>query len=121
MGLSHEDRREQANVFAEAMEIYEERSAARGQLWKEFDERDAAVHIRSKAARLYVAVENPDADGADAEALDSALDLINYAAFAVRHIRNRSLRPSVTENGVEVERTDATARPLSGAEDQPHG
>lgn len=78
---SQDDRNRHARVLEDALEIYVERSKERGQLWKDFDPEDAALHIKSKSARV-LAIE---ARGQDAE--DDALDLINYAVFYIRHKR----------------------------------
>lgn len=87
-----EDNIEQLSVFVDALDIYDERERTRGGLWKEFSVVDAGHHLKSKAARLFVAATFdrstlPDEEfpELDSEIKDSALDAINYAAFAERH------------------------------------
>lgn len=84
---------QQVAVLNKVLGIYLDRSKTRGELWAEFDVHDALHHCKSKLARAQAAVGRlelgPVMDSPDtvhAEALDSLYDLINYAAFAVRHL-----------------------------------
>lgn len=88
----------QGSIFDRALAKFDERNEVRRDLWAEFDEADALHHARSKVARLQAMIKTPPwSDGLDDEAIslvrpelreefvDDALDLINYAAFAIRH------------------------------------
>lgn len=99
---------QQLEVLAAAMDIYEERSRVRGETWAEFDYHDCIHHLRSKLARLQNAAQllarlgatsgdpavDPDETRDRYDELvdameDDALDVINYAAFLVRHLTGR--------------------------------
>lgn len=94
-GLGYEpcdDNIKQFDVFLEALDVYIERTKTRGQLWKDFNVQEMAMHLRSKGARIQTAAGiSPDsqseADGLSEEIRDSSVDAINYAAFAERHRR----------------------------------
>lgn len=94
MSLSPESRAQQERIFNHCLEIYEHRTAVRGELWSEFDLFDALHNCKSKLARANAAanalaataIEAPGRDLIIDEALDSLLDLINFAAFSIRHI-----------------------------------
>lgn len=73
---------EQFAVLAEALELFMERDAHHRSLWKEYGATDTAHHCKSKAMRLNVE---------PAEHLDDAMDLINYAVFTVRNVREGRL------------------------------
>lgn len=77
--------RQQLDVLLRAFKIYVNRNEQRGDLWAQFDAADATHHVRSKAARLMHSITQPT-PSSEAEALDSALDGINYNAFAARHL-----------------------------------
>jgi hypothetical protein len=77
--------RQQLDVMFRALKIYVNRNEQRGDLWASFDVADATHHVRSKAARLMHSVTQPT-PSAEAEALDSALDGINYNVFAARYL-----------------------------------
>lgn len=99
---------QQVEVIAEALDIYQERSKVRGETWAEFDHHDCIHHMSSKLARLKNAaqllaalpVRDDLGPGAEVERVervdalvsameDDALDMINYAAFLVRHLTGR--------------------------------
>lgn len=86
---------EQMGVFMEAMEIFVERDALRGGLWREGGPEDSAHHLKSKAMRImtglaqYIGTE-PQSPSEELD--DEGLDAINYAAFAVRNLRIRRRR-----------------------------
>jgi hypothetical protein len=78
-----ETNRQQVMAMIMALTVFEERNALRGDLWAQFDLEDAAHHLRSKSARMQHLGRgglNPP------EALDDAIDAINFAVFCVRHI-----------------------------------
>lgn len=81
---------QQFDVFSRALEVFKERSHVRGDLWAKFDIKDAQTHIASKLARITAAVERYQRGDAGKQAIedaisDDAIDIINYAAFIVRH------------------------------------
>jgi hypothetical protein len=82
---------EQRSVFEEALAIHAARTGTYGLLWQEDAPLDQSFLVKHKAKRLnkvlldaHVRGEDPD-PGATAEA---ALDLINYAGFILRLVRN---------------------------------
>src|SRR4051812_42477828 len=93
---------QQLEVLASALDIYEERSRVRGETWAEFDHHDCIHHLSSKLARLKNAAQllagraaaasrGDEVDETVTDELlsameDDALDVINYAAFLVRHL-----------------------------------
>lgn len=79
--MSQQDLQQQLAIFDDAQLIYIKRSKERGQMWKEMGIDDAVHHLKSKAERVFVLHHN------DMDAEDDALDLINYAAFFLRHKR----------------------------------
>jgi hypothetical protein len=86
MGLEDsQTNRRQLGVMNEALLIFQERERSRGGLWMQTGYPDSALHIKSKALRLNQAVAMGAAEGE--EAIDEALDVINYAAFYVRNAR----------------------------------
>lgn len=72
---------DQMAICARALRIYVEREEQYGGMWKQFDADDAAHQAVQKATRMRAILSK--ADGA---AIDSALDVIIYAGFYVRHI-----------------------------------
>lgn len=89
ISTSHE---QQASVLDRALAIFDERNRLRLDVWAQFDEDDALFHIKSKLARLeslsgQMFYKNDDREGPGVREafIDDALDIINYAVFAVRH------------------------------------
>lgn len=81
---------QQFDVLVRGFEIFRERSQSRGDLWKDFHIQDATHHIASKLARITAAVQRADQGILGQQEFeqitaDDALDIINYAAFIVRH------------------------------------
>jgi hypothetical protein len=76
----------QAAVLMEAFDKFYERNAKRVDLWKQFGWEDSALHLRSKAARIALALDK-GLDIDPEELLDDAIDIINYAVFFVRNVR----------------------------------
>jgi len=77
----------QLHVMTEAMAIFQEHTDRLGELWREVEPEDTAHHIRHKAQRVFHAEVNGaerDRESLEDFGRDSALDLINYAAFYVR-------------------------------------
>lgn len=92
MSLTPESRDQQRAVFDNCINIYEDRTFVRGELWSKFDAADALHNCQSKVARaeaavdLQAATEGERETALKEEAIDSLYDLINYAAFAIRHL-----------------------------------
>ena len=76
--------RDHWNVFIEAHKIHVERTKVRGDLWRVDGIVKMAMVAEDKARRIRYALEN----GLDPE-LDDAYDLVNYAAFVARLIKER--------------------------------
>lgn len=77
---------EQMSVFLDCMQLFQERNAKYGDLWKEYGWRGNLLHVQSKAARVRkVWWDSKDPFGHNAD-IDDALDLINYAAFFIRNV-----------------------------------
>lgn len=87
----------QCSVFSEALVIYEDRYEVRGDLWQEADQpEDLIRHMENKLLRAKSALKAHPGKSNEAvrlEAEDSLLDLINYAAFALRWARAPMPRP----------------------------
>jgi hypothetical protein len=79
----------QLSVFAMAMQIYEVREVKRGGLWKEFGPEDKLMHLRDKLRRTERIWENYQSNGDDPLLVDvdDALDILNYAAFFIRQVK----------------------------------
>lgn len=82
---------EQQRVFDEALEIHADRTKTYGMLWQEDAPLDQSFMVKHKAKRLnkvlldaHVRGEEPDAEATS----DACLDLINYAAFVLRLVRD---------------------------------
>lgn len=88
--------RQQKEVLEMSLNIFIARSRNRGDLWAEFGPEDSEHHMKSKLARVGVmlpklkaeTLKGPGSPYEDikGEVLDDLYDLINYAAFTVRHI-----------------------------------
>jgi hypothetical protein len=74
-------------ILLEAAEIFKERDEQYRGLWRRFGWLDSLFHIRHKAFRLFRKVEEGDT-GWSPKDTDNALDLINYAVFAIRNGRD---------------------------------
>lgn len=93
---------QQKHVLQEALGIFVQRSNIRGDLWAQFNSEDSLHHCRSKIARVEAIIKGldvgrfaGDVGTAKAEAVDDLLDLINYAAFTVRHLTGEKPIPMV--------------------------
>jgi len=88
LGLKQTDTNvDQLHVMVEALAIFQEHTDRLGELWREVEPEDTAHHIRHKAQRVFHAEVNGaerDRESLEDFGRDSALDLINYAAFYVR-------------------------------------
>lgn len=93
--LENDSERKQLITLMRALDAFKERNALRADLWAEFDCRDSLHHADSKLARAHRAISalrelseaSPDRIRAITfEAEDSLIDLINFAAFTLRHI-----------------------------------
>lgn len=99
----------QARTLVEAFQVFCDRNEVRRDLWREAGAEDAAQNAKSKVLRLPRHVERLaeavkyeeeqpgdaaagfDVELAQDEAVDDGLDLINYAAFFVRNVREGRL------------------------------
>ena len=81
-------------VFWEALQIYRARHGRYGDAWTRYGWLDSLFHIRNKTTRMdFEFYHHPPEDHAEALArLDNPLDLINYAAFFIRNVRNDNER-----------------------------
>ena len=78
---------EQLLVLQEAFEKFQERNKKYKDLWKKGGWLDSAHHIRSKSERI-VNLLSTGATLEEAELhIEDAVDLINYAAFFIRNVR----------------------------------
>lgn len=96
----------QNSIMQEALAIKDERARVRGEVWRTFDEVDSIHHMKSKVARVDAARQimtdnGPHLDDSlgmseEAEdeirqaAIDDCHDIINYAAFTIRHLRGET-------------------------------
>lgn len=93
----------QGAIFDEALAIKDERGKVRGEVWRQFDAVDSIHHMKSKVARVDAARcmlsddEKDDGpmgphgrDEVKAAAIDDCHDIINYAAFTIRHLRGET-------------------------------
>ncbi len=96
-------------VLQKALDIYIQRSTVRGELWAGSTVETMLYDASSKLARARGAVQmlsgfhspdDPRAEPYREEALDSLADLINFAAFAHRHITGE--KPDVPSLGYEA-------------------
>jgi len=78
---------DQVKFMLQAMAKFDERNARYNDLWQQGGVQDSAHHAKSKALRLMWATD-PDTQGnmTDADLVDDAIDLINYAVFFLRNL-----------------------------------
>lgn len=76
------------NVMCEALVVHGERSAAYGDHWRENGALDNLNHGIRKLRRQRAILEAGSGEGFAKGGDDDAIDAINYAAFAVRNMRN---------------------------------
>jgi hypothetical protein len=80
----------QLDVMVSAMEIFQERTQAHGDLWKEGPSLEQAFQVKHKAHRMLNAALRRHCEGESEDnellLIDSALDLINYAVFTIRQL-----------------------------------
>lgn len=77
---------EQFNVLAEAFNEFLKKNAKYKDLWKKGGWQDSAHHVRHKAARVAMVLDEQH-DMAAGEVIEDAIDLINYAVFFIRNAR----------------------------------
>jgi hypothetical protein len=97
--MPSEDQVQHLGVLAEAMDIFIEKDALRGDMWRQYPPSDKIREIRERADRLTsantilarMAEENGDThangDLVEETLISDALDTINYAAFLIKQIR----------------------------------
>lgn len=78
------DMEAQVRVFTAALQVYSERDKVHNGLWKKDEPNELSGQALHKAKRLdhhcRPGQENPH------QAMEDALDLINYAAFTIRRL-----------------------------------
>lgn len=77
----------QRDILERALEIHAQRSTVYGMLWKEDKPLDQSFMVKHKAKRLNKVLLDAHVRGVDPDpeaVAESALDLINYAAFILR-------------------------------------
>lgn len=95
-------------VFQKSLSIYVERSEVRGEAWAGASAEVMLYDCNSKLARARAALtfmnsldkDSSTIEKAKDEAIDSLQDLINFAAFAIRHITGE--KPDVEPLGYEA-------------------
>lgn len=94
-----EDNRNQLRVMVEAVQVYDKRSAVYGQLWQQYGALSNLLSVARKADRLME--EWWHNDGAPPvmhkDALDDAVDLLNYTVFFMRNARVLNVLGSVPD------------------------
>lgn len=98
--LPTEDIVAQTKVFLEALTIMDNRSAAYGEVWRQYGARSNILSVARKVDRIMHAWWFNTDDGAamlSKGVLDDALDLMNYCAFFLRNAKalNVEGRPPV--------------------------
>lgn len=77
-------------VLLEAFDIYLDRNAKHGSLWKKFGWMDSIVSVRGKAARTvqqwWGDLGSTRRGGMSAD-LDDPIDLINFCVFLINNVR----------------------------------
>lgn len=83
--------RKQLEVFVEALRIFESRNAAYGDVWMQYGALSNLLSVARKVDRTMEAWWH-DSPGElpvmHKDALDDAIDLINYAVFFIRNARD---------------------------------
>lgn len=82
---------DQLKVFLEALEIYDSRTSAYGQVWKQYGALSNLLSVARKTDRLMEYWWH-DQDMVEVpllhkDSLDDAIDLINYTIFFIRNAR----------------------------------
>lgn len=97
--------REQAVVFVKALQKNAGRERTYGGLWREYGLEDCANNAKSKSVRmvhharqLETMAPAPDALQQHDDAMDDAIDLINYGAFAARLIDEHAVKNGLVPN-----------------------
>lgn len=78
-------------ILLEAFDVYLERNARYRDLWKDYGAQDSAHHCKSKALRMYQDLMMNTLGPFDP---DDAIDLVNYAVFTIRNVRDGRLASS---------------------------
>jgi hypothetical protein len=96
---------EQSEVFEKCLEINEDRSAAYGDVWRNYGAVSNLLSAARKVDRLmetwWDGLINGTAPGIHKDALDDAYDAINYLAFFIRNATDGNF------TGERPERPDA--------------
>ena len=75
---------EQLLIMLDSFYIYQERDAVRGDMWRAFPPSDKIRELKERALRIAAAYE---LGGASDVIVEDAQDIINYATFLIRQIR----------------------------------
>lgn len=81
---------EHQDVLDEALAIYKERNARYGDAWRRSGWRGTLTDLRRKIERAWSFLWHADpeqVDGPDDIDVDDLMDIINYAVFSIRAIR----------------------------------
>lgn len=92
-----DDLAQHQKVLDEAFDIFTDRSASRGDMWRHFPIRDKVRELRERVARIEMAINmipytppgrEPDRHltAMRGEIRADAIDMINYAAFLIKQI-----------------------------------
>jgi hypothetical protein len=93
----NDDEYQHVMVFVEAFDLFRERSAFRGDMWRQFPPSDKIRELRERVSRIEMAVnmshivpQGRNAEGhmeaMKREIRSDAIDIINYATFLVKQI-----------------------------------
>lgn len=103
--VRNEDNLHQLKVMMEAVETYAQRSEIYGQLWQQYGALSNLLSVARKADRLMGEWwhTNGAPPSMHKDALDDAIDLLNYTTFFIRNARvmnlfgSRPPRPSLPQ------------------------
>jgi len=92
---------EQLAVILEALEVYRQRSVSYGEVWRQYGATGNLLQAARKVDRLMeMWWHNPDGAAAlQKDALDDAIDAINYLVFFIRLAREGNLTGSAPDRG----------------------
>jgi len=83
--------REHMEVLDMAMEVYKERNARYGDAWRRSGWRGTLTDLRRKIERAWSFLWHAEpGDGDEQPDIDDLVDIINYAAFSIRAIKEKN-------------------------------
>ena len=87
---------EQYAVMGKALDIFQQRNAVHQDAWKQDGAQGSLEHIRHKLIRMQQMIRFAETPFPVEQFVEEGLDLINYAAFAVRNVQDgRVLTPEI--------------------------